>query len=189
MAERQVRNGFIQPHPENGALVPVFVRKSQFRLPTRPLTPVIMIGPGTGIAPFRGFIQERAFFANEGKPVGETILYFGCRKQAEDFIYQEELDEYVAKGILKIHVAFSRDSDKKVYVQHLLIERAKEVWKLIGQENAHLYVCGDAKNMARDVHDVIEKIVREEGGMSESDGSAYVKRMEAQKRYSADVWS
>jgi NADPH-ferrihemoprotein reductase len=170
-------------------LIPVFVRKSQFRLPTRPQTPVIMIGPGTGLAPFRGFIQERDFLHKEGKPVGETILFFGCRKKAEDFIYQEELDAYIESGILKIHVAFSRDQDKKVYVQHLLQERSKEVWRLIGQENAHLYVCGDAKNMARDVHDAIEKIVREEGGMAESDASAYVKRMEAQKRYSADVWS
>jgi len=91
--------------------------------------------------------------------------------------------------ITKLHVAYSRDSDKKVYVQHLLLRDAKEIWRLIGQENAHLYVCGDAKAMARDVHDTIEKIVREEGEMAESEASAYVKRMEAQKRYSADVWS
>jgi len=181
------KNGVVIP--EHSVLVPIFVRKSQFRLPTRPQTPVLMIGPGTGIAPFRGFIQERAYFAGEGKQVGETILYFGCRKKAEDFIYQEELEKYVESGVLKIHVAFSRDTEKKVYVQHLLMERAKEVWRLIGQENAHLYVCGDAKQMARDVHEVIEKIVRDEGGMAESEASAYVKRMEAQKRYSADVWS
>ncbi|ODN02614.1 NADPH--cytochrome P450 reductase [Orchesella cincta] len=174
---------------EKSPVVPVFVRKSQFRLPTRPQTPIIMIGPGTGLAPFRGFIQERAYMKDEGKPVGESILFFGCRKKAEDFIYQEELDEYVNKGVLTMHVAYSRDQEKKVYVQHLLMDRAKEVWRLIGVENAHLYVCGDAKQMARDVHDVIEKIVRDEGGLAEAEASAYVKRMEAQKRYSADVWS
>jgi len=189
LAERQIRNGFTQAHPDHKTLIPAFVRKSQFRLPTRPQTPVIMIGPGTGIAPFRGFIQERAFYASEGKPVGDTILYFGCRKKAEDFIYEDELQQYIDSGVLKLHVAYSRDTDKKVYVQHLLQEKGAEIWKLIGTENAHLYVCGDARNMARDVHDVIEKIVREEGGMAESEASAYVKRMEAQKRYSSDVWS
>jgi NADPH-ferrihemoprotein reductase len=183
-----------KPNEEEGEiasypLLPVFVRKSQFRLPTRPQTPIIMIGPGTGLAPFRGFIQERAFLKEEGKAVGDTILYFGCRKKAEDFIYQQELEQFVEKGVLKMHVAYSRDQEKKVYVQNLLQERAGEVWRLIGTENAHLYVCGDAKQMARDVHDVIETIVREEVGMAESVASAYVKRMEAQKRYSADVWS
>lgn len=187
-----VANGVINDDTESikleYPLCPVFVRKSQFRLPTRPQTPIIMIGPGTGLAPFRGFIQERAYLKEEGKPVGETILYFGCRKQSEDFIYEEELRKYEESGVLKMHVAFSRDQGEKVYVQHLLQQRAKEIWNLVGTENAHLYVCGDAKAMARDVREAIENIVKQESGMPETDAANYVKRMESQKRMAFDVW-
>ncbi len=92
----------------------MYVRRSQFRLPNRPQTPVIMIGPGTGLAPFRGFIQERAWQKEQGKPVGETHLFFGCRNEAVDFIYREELEKYVADGVLTLHTAFSRDQAQKV---------------------------------------------------------------------------
>nr|CAD7605453.1 unnamed protein product [Timema genevievae] len=170
-------------------LVPIFIRRSQFRLPTRTQTPIIMIGPGTGLAPFRGFVQERNQSKEEGKPVGDTILYFGCRKKAEDFIYEEELTEYVNKGVLKMNVAFSRDQKEKVYVTHLLENTLDEIWRVIGEHNGHLYVCGDARNMARDVHNIVLKVVQEKGNMTEADALAYVKKMEAQKRYSADVWS
>ncbi|KAK3930967.1 NADPH--cytochrome P450 reductase [Frankliniella fusca] len=175
--------------PEKKHLVPVFIRKSQFRLPTRTQTPIIMIGPGTGLAPFRGFIQERALAVEEGKPVGETILYFGCRKRSEDFLYEEELTEYEKKGVLKLHLAFSRDQAKKVYVTHKLQENAEEIWRVLGENNGHVYVCGDARSMAKDVHNIILKVVQEKGKMSEQEAIAYVKKMEAQKRYSADVWS
>ncbi|CAG2060057.1 unnamed protein product [Timema podura] len=148
-----------------------------------------MIGPGTGLAPFRGFVQERNQSKEEGKPVGDTILYFGCRKKAEDFIYEEELTEYVNKGVLKMNVAFSRDQKEKVYVTHLLENTLDEIWRVIGEHNGHLYVCGDARNMARDVHNIVLKVVQEKGNMTEADALAYVKKMEAQKRYSADVWS
>ncbi|CAG7834982.1 unnamed protein product [Allacma fusca] len=168
--------------------VPVFVRKSQFRLPTRSQTPVIMIGPGTGLAPFRGFIQERKYLKDDGKQVGDTILYFGCRKQAEDFIYEEELKDYIESGVIKMYVAFSRDQGQKEYVQHLLERNADEVWKLIGEENAHLYVCGDAKAMAPDVRKTLEVIVKQKSGMSEQEALNYVKRMESQKRMAFDVW-
>ena len=176
---------------ENGPAItaPIYIRRSQFRLPTRPQTPIIMIGPGTGLAPFRGFIQERNNSKEEGKPLGDTILYFGCRKKAEDFIYEEELTEYVNNGVLKMHVAFSRDQAQKVYVTHLLEKNMDEIWSVIGENNGHLYVCGDARNMARDVHDIVLKVVQEKGNMTESQALAYVKKMEAQKRYSADVWS
>nr|CAD7429097.1 unnamed protein product [Timema monikensis] len=170
-------------------VVPIFIRRSQFRLPTRTQTPIIMIGPGTGLAPFRGFVQERNQSKEEGKPVGDTILYFGCRKKAEDFIYEEELTEYVNKGVLKMNVAFSRDQKEKVYVTHLLENTLDDIWRVIGEHNGHLYVCGDARNMARDVHNIVLKVVQEKGNMTEADALAYVKKMEAQKRYSADVWS
>merc|ERR1712165_237380 len=127
--------------------VPAYVRRSQFRLPNRAQTPVIMIGPGTGLAPFRGFIQERAWQKENGKTVGETHLYFGCRNKDIDYIYRDELEKYEADGVLKLHTAFSRDQGQKVYVTHRLRENAAEFWRLIGEENAHFYICGDAKMM------------------------------------------
>ncbi|XP_011883332.1 PREDICTED: NADPH--cytochrome P450 reductase isoform X3 [Vollenhovia emeryi] len=179
-----------QKHPSDPpCLVPIFVRKSQFRLPTRPSTPIIMVGPGTGLAPFRGFIQERDFARREGKETGDTILYFGCRKSQEDYLYREELEEYVKNGTLTLHVAFSREQSHKVYVTHLLEQNKEELWRVIGEQNGHIYVCGDARNMARDVHNILLKVVMERGKMSELDAANYIKKMESQKRYSSDVWS
>nr|CAG4646082.1 EOG090X027R [Macrothrix elegans] len=170
--------------------VPIFIRKSQFRLPARPQTPIIMIGPGTGVAPFRGFIQERYKMKQEGKPVGETILYFGCRNRKEDFLYEQEFQQWVDDGLLTLHTAFSRETPgQKVYVTHLLKQRGEEVWRILGQENGHVYVCGDARNMARDVHEIITDICCSYGKMSSSEAQAFVKKLETQRRYSADVWS
>lgn len=122
--------------------VPIFVRKSQFRLPTKPETPVIMIGPGTGLAPFRGFIQERDLARREGKQVGETVLYFGCRKRSEDYLYDTELEQYERDGTLTLRTAFSRDQPEKRYVTHLLKEDAQRVWQILGEQNGHIYICG-----------------------------------------------
>lgn len=169
--------------------VPIFVRKSQFRLPTKPQTPIIMIGPGTGFAPFRGFIQERNFARDEGKTVGDTILYFGCRKKSEDFLYEDELQEFAKKGVITLHTAFSRDQAKKVYVTHLLEQNADEVWKVVGENNGHLYICGDARSMASDVRNILNNIIMVKGNMTEQQAQAYLKKMETQKRLSADVWS
>jgi len=169
--------------------VPIYVRRSQFRLPNRPLTPVIMVGPGTGLAPFRGFIQERSWQKSEGKEVGETHFYFGCRNRNIDFIYQEELERFVESGVLTLHTAFSRDQAHKVYVTHLLRENAAHIWKLIGEDNGHFYICGDAKLMAKDVYNILVDIIKNHGGKSEEEALAYIKKMETQKRYSADVWS
>ncbi|XP_050531790.1 NADPH--cytochrome P450 reductase [Daktulosphaira vitifoliae] len=171
-------------------IIPVFIRRSQFRLPPKSQTPIIMIGPGTGLAPFRGFIQERDFARKEGREVGKMILYFGCRKKEEDFIYEDELKEYVSNGTLtKLHLAFSRDQPEKQYVTHLLEQNADELWNVIGENNGHLYVCGDARSMAKDVHAIIVKVVMEKGQMTNTQALNYVKKMEQQKRYSADVWS
>jgi len=175
--------------PEHLPRVPIFIRKSQFRLPTKPETPVIMVGPGTGLAPFRGFIQERSQNREEGKTVGDTILYFGCRKKNEDYIYQEELEEYERNGTLKLRLAFSREQEKKVYVTHLLHEDSDMIWNAIGENKGHFYLCGDAKNMATDVRNILMNILMTKGSMNEKEAQAYIKKMEAQKRYSADVWS
>ncbi|XP_058794081.1 NADPH--cytochrome P450 reductase [Phymastichus coffea] len=177
-----------EKHPSDPpCLVPIFVRKSQFRLPSRTTTPVVMVGPGTGIAPFRAFIQERDVAKKE--EVGDTILYFGCRKREEDFLYKEELQQYVDSGTLTLHTAFSREQDKKVYVTHLLEKNSDELWSVIGERNGHIYVCGDARNMARDVHNILLKVVMEKGNMSELQAADYIKKMDSQKRYSSDVWS
>ncbi|CAG2174762.1 unnamed protein product, partial [Oppiella nova] len=133
------------PGSDNGhkVLVPIFIRRSQFRLPAKPQTPVIMIGPGTGLAPFRGFIQERWHMRQSDKPVGDTILYFGCRKKSEDYLYEEELTKWVADGTLtKLYAAFSRDQNHKIYVTHLLKNNMKEIWNIIGDKEGHIYVCG-----------------------------------------------
>ncbi|KYN41090.1 NADPH--cytochrome P450 reductase [Trachymyrmex septentrionalis] len=179
-----------EKHPSDPpCLVPIFVRKSQFRLPTRLSIPIIMVGPGTGLAPFRGFIQERDFARKEGKETGDTILYFGCRKSQEDYLYREELEQYVKDGTLTLHTAFSREQPRKVYVTHLLEKNKEEIWRVIGEQNGHIYVCGDARNMARDVHNILLKVVMERGNMSELDAANYIKKLESQKRYSSDVWS
>lgn len=181
-----------QKHPSDGEplpRVPIFIRKSQFRLPAKTDTPVIMVGPGTGLAPFRGFIQERDFNKKDGKEIGQTILYFGCRKRSEDYIYEEELEDYVERGVMKLRTAFSRDQAHKVYVTHLLEEDMDLLWNVIGENKGHFYICGDAKNMATDVRNILLKVLQSKGNMSESEATQYIKKMEAQKRYSADVWS
>ncbi|XP_065116594.1 NADPH--cytochrome P450 reductase isoform X2 [Paramisgurnus dabryanus] len=170
--------------------VPMYVRRSQFRLPFKPSNPVVMIGPGTGIAPFMGFIQERAWLKEQGKDVGETILYFGCRHRNEDFLYQQELEDFERAGVLtQLNVAFSRDQDHKVYVQHLLKKNKEHLWKLVHSHNAHIYVCGDARNMARDVHAAFHEIAQEAGGLTHAQAVDYFKKLMTKGRYSQDVWS
>ncbi|KAI1292329.1 NADPH--cytochrome P450 reductase [Halotydeus destructor] len=175
--------------PGAGERVSIFFRRSQFKLPAKHQTPIVMIGPGTGLAPFRGFIQERHWQKEQGKPVGDTILYFGCRKQAEDYLYKEELERYTADGTLKLYTAFSRDQSEKVYVTHLLRQNMKELWDIIGERSGHVYICGDARNMARDVRDILIETIEVEGNKTKQEAEAYLKKMESQRRYSADVWS
>ncbi|XP_072557394.1 NADPH--cytochrome P450 reductase-like isoform X2 [Paramormyrops kingsleyae] len=170
--------------------VPMYVRKSQFRLPFKPSSPVIMIGPGTGIAPFMGFIQERGWLKSQGKEVGETVLYYGCRHKAEDYLYREELEEFERTGVVtQLNVAFSRDQGEKVYVQHLMKKNKENLWKLIHTDNAHIYVCGDARNMARDVQNTFYDIAAELGAMSHTQAVDYIKKLMTKGRYSQDVWS
>ena len=140
--------------------VPIYVRRSQFRLPNRVQTPIIMVGPGTGVAPFRGFIQERALQKEQGKPVGQTHLYFGCRNKDKDFIYREELEKYVEDGVLTLHTAFSRDQPEKIYVTHRMRENFDQLWEMIGKKGGHVYICGDAKMMAKDVRNIIVEVVQ-----------------------------
>lgn len=177
---------------DNGhkATVPMYIRKSQFRLPFKSMNPVIMVGPGTGIAPFMGFIQERGWLKEQGKDVGETVLYYGCRYKNEDFLYREELEEFEKTGVLTaLNVAFSRDQSEKVYVQHVLKKNKEVVWRLVHTDNAHIYICGDARNMARDVQNAFYEIAEELGGMSRTQAVDYIKKLMTKGRYSQDVWS
>ncbi|XP_031429871.1 P450 (cytochrome) oxidoreductase b isoform X2 [Clupea harengus] len=170
--------------------VPMYVRKSQFRLPFKASNPVLMIGPGTGIAPFMGFIQERGWLKEQGKEVGETVLYYGCRHKNEDYLYQEELEEFEKMGVLtKLNVAYSRDTAEKVYVQHLLKNNKEELWNQVHTNSAHIYICGDARNMARDVQAAFHEIAEEFGGLTHTQATDYVKKLMTKGRYSQDVWS
>uniref|UniRef100_A0A3Q2NS41 NADPH--hemoprotein reductase n=1 Tax=Fundulus heteroclitus TaxID=8078 RepID=A0A3Q2NS41_FUNHE len=187
VATNWLKNKLVNGHKST---VPMYIRKSQFRLPFKASNPVIMIGPGTGIAPFMGFIQERGWLKEQGKDVGETVMYFGCRHKNEDYIYQEELEEAEKKGVLtQLNVAFSRDQAHKVYVQHDLKKNKEHVWKLIHTDNAHIYVCGDARNMAKDVQTAFYEIAEEFGGMTRTQATDYVKKLMTKGRYSQDVWS
>nr|QNR01050.1 NADPH-cytochrome P450 reductase-1 [Ophiocordyceps sinensis] len=203
MALKQKQN--VDPNPEkfggsyeldgprnkyDGIHVPVHVRHSNFKLPSDPAKPVIMIGPGTGVAPFRGFVQERAKQARDGLDVGRTLLFFGCRKRTEDFLYESEWEDCqrALGDKFEMVTAFSRQGSKKVYVQHRLKERAKEVNELLTQK-AFFYVCGDAANMAREVNTVLAQIIAEGRGLSEQKGEEIVKHMRSANQYQEDVWS
>ena len=172
------------------ARIPIHVRRSQFKLPRNPTVPIIMIGPGTGVAPFRGFIRERALQKKEGKPVGTSVLFFGCRNASQDFLYDDEWDELFQTlgGESRIVTAFSRDSAQKVYVQHRLMEHGEEMWGLL-EKGAYVYVCGDAKVMARDVNQTFVRFAQQFGGQDEEKAHDYVKNLRNTGRYQEDVWS
>uniref|UniRef100_A0A3P8WTS6 NADPH--cytochrome P450 reductase n=2 Tax=Cynoglossus semilaevis TaxID=244447 RepID=A0A3P8WTS6_CYNSE len=177
---------------DNGhkSTVPMYIRKSQFRLPFKATNPVIMIGPGTGIAPFMGFIQESGWLKEQGKEVGETVMFFGCRHKNEDYLYQEELEEAEKNEVLtQLNVAFSRDQEQKVYVQHLMKNNKEHLWRLIHSDNAHIFICGDARNMAKDVQAAFYEIAEEVEGMTRTQATDYIKKLMTKGRYSQDVWS
>lgn len=167
-----------------GASVPVYVQENpHFRLPGDEV-PVIMVGPGTGVAPFRAFLQEREA---RGAP-GRNWLFFGERNFRSDFLYQVEWQEWLDKGQLtRLDVAFSRDGTDKVYVQHRMTERAADLYAWL-EEGAHVYVCGDASAMAADVHEALIRVVQSQGGASREAAEEYVRQLTASHRYSRDVY-
>ncbi|KAF9161884.1 NADPH-cytochrome P450 reductase [Actinomortierella ambigua] len=176
---------------ERGIKVPVHVRHSNFKLPRNSALPVIMIGPGTGVAPFRGFMQERAVDAKNGKKVGETVLFFGCRREDQDYMYKDEWPE-LTKDIpgAQIITAFSRQPGQpKTYVQHRMTEHKELIWDLIHNKGGYFYVCGDAKNMAREVNSKLVEIAVACGGLTEEKATTYVKELRSRGRYEEDVWS
>jgi sulfite reductase (NADPH) flavoprotein alpha-component len=165
--------------------VPVFLQRSpHFRLPEDPSTPMVMVGPGTGIAPFRGFLQERRTLGHTGR----NWLFFGDRRAAENFYYRTELEDMFRDGFLtRLDLAFSRDQPERIYVQHKMIDSGAEIWRWL-QDGAHFYVCGDASRMAKDVDAALTRIIKTHGGMSDEDVRDYKRELVAAKRYVRDVY-
>ncbi|MBM7652872.1 assimilatory sulfite reductase (NADPH) flavoprotein subunit [Neobacillus cucumis] len=168
-----------------GDILNVYVQQNEnFKLPQNPETPIIMVGPGTGVAPFRSFMQEREETGAEGK----AWMFFGDQHYVTDFLYQVEWQKWLQNGTLtKMDVAFSRDTDQKVYVQHRMLENSKELFQWL-QEGAAVYICGDEKHMAHDVHQTIIDIIEKEGSLSREEAEAYLADMQQQKRYQRDVY-
>ncbi|MEX2461892.1 MAG: assimilatory sulfite reductase (NADPH) flavoprotein subunit [Paenibacillaceae bacterium] len=168
-----------------GDTLPVYIHDNpNFKLPSNPETPIIMIGPGTGVAPFRAFLQEREETGVDGK----TWLFYGDQHFLSDFLYQVEWQKWLKKGVLtRMDVAFSRDTDKKVYVQHRMLEKSAELFQWL-KAGAYVYVCGDEKHMAHDVHATLIAILEREGEMSLEEATAFLIDMQQQKRYLRDVY-
>ncbi|WP_039837173.1 assimilatory sulfite reductase (NADPH) flavoprotein subunit, partial [Paenibacillus sonchi] len=168
-----------------GDTLPIYIQNNpNFKLPANPEVPVIMIGPGTGVAPFRSFLEEREEQGAEGK----TWLFYGDRHFVTDFLYQTDWQRMLKDGVLtKLDVAFSRDTEEKVYVQHRILEHSRELYTWL-QEGAHVYVCGDEKHMAHDVHSALISVIQAEGGLSPEAAAAYLDHLQQEQRYQRDVY-
>jgi sulfite reductase (NADPH) flavoprotein alpha-component len=180
-----VASTFLADRAPQGVPVPVFVHTAKhFRLPEDPATPVIMVGPGTGVAPFRAFLQER----RAGGGSGKNWLFFGEQRRSTDFLYEQELEEMRAGGTLtRLDVAFSRDQAQKVYVQHKMREASRELYAWL-EEGAHFFVCGDGARMAKDVDAELQAVVGREKNCSAEEAAEYVEALKKSKRYKKDVY-
>jgi sulfite reductase (NADPH) flavoprotein alpha-component len=183
-ARKGVASTFLAERAASGARVPVFVQKSHgFRLPKDTTAPLIMIGPGTGIAPFRAFLQERRIVGAKGR----NWLFFGDQHRASDFLYEEEIANFHRSGFLtELDLAFSRDQDERIYVQQRMRERAKELCAWI-EEGAHIYVCGSV-TMGKDVYAALTAIIARQGGMGTGAAKAYLAKLAKEERYVLDVY-
>src|SRR5881394_2656675 len=184
-ARKGVCTSFLSERIEEGTRVPAFIHSAKhFRLPDDPAAPIIMIGVGTGLAPYRGYLQER----EAAGATGRNWLFFGEQRRAANFYHEKEMAEYSASGLLtRFDTAFSRDQASKVYVQHRIRECGREVWSWL-DGGAYLYVCGDAERMAPDVDAAIHAVAEEHGALSKEAAAEYVATLRAQKRYRRDVY-
>lgn len=184
-SKRGTCSGFLSDVIADDEHVPVFIETNpNFRLPANPATPIIMIGAGTGIAPYRAFIQERELSPNTGK----SWLFFGNRNFENEFLYQTEWQQYLKSGILtRMDVAFSRDQDKPVYVQHRMIEHSEDIYQWI-QEGSYIYICGDMKKMAVDVQKALRTIIQQEGGLNPEEAQELLDQLQRDKRLQLDVY-
>jgi sulfite reductase (NADPH) flavoprotein alpha-component len=180
-----VASGHLAGRVGAGDRLPVYVHANpNFRLPASGDTPLIMIGPGTGVAPFRAFVEERQALGQPGK----SWLFFGDRNFRTDFLYQAEWQRWLKEGALtRMDVAFSRDQAERIHVQQRMLEHAKDLYGWL-QEGAHLYICGDAERMAPDVHRTLQRIVQQAGGLSAEGAADYVRQLQRDRRYQRDVY-
>ena len=183
----RMRNGvasaYLADHAHDGRPVLASITTSHFRLPSDPHTAIIMVGPGTGVAPFRAFLQSRA----QG-PAGPAWLFFGDQHEAQDYLYRDEIEAWQERGTLtRLSLAFSRDQKQKIYVQDRIKEHAADLWHWL-QGGAHFYVCGDASRMAKDVDNALRTIARTEGGMDEAQARDWIVSLARQGRYLRDVY-
>jgi sulfite reductase (NADPH) flavoprotein alpha-component len=180
-----VASTFLAERVQAGQKARIFVQQSHgFHLPQHGDVPIIMVGPGTGIAPFRAFLQERRAL----RATGPSWLFFGDQRRECDFLYRDELESYMSTGTLTyLDTAFSRDQDEKIYVQHRMLAHAARIWEWL-ERGAHVYVCGDARRMARDVDATLRQIVAEQGRRTEVEAKAYVTSLARAKRYLRDVY-
>ncbi len=176
---------FLADVAKTGASVPIFVQPNKnFRLPADGNTPIIMVGPGTGVAPFRSFVEHRAAIGSAGK----NWLFFGDQRYTFDFLYQLEWQDFLKEGQLtRLDLAFSRDQPEKVYVQDKMLEQGEELYKWL-EEGAHFYVCGDASRMAADVHEALISVVKNYGAKSREEAEEYIENLKKSKRYQRDVY-
>ncbi|HXR56027.1 MAG TPA: assimilatory sulfite reductase (NADPH) flavoprotein subunit [Casimicrobiaceae bacterium] len=180
-----VASTFLADRIAEGDTVPIYVETNRnFKLPSDPATPIVMVGPGTGVAPFRAFVQEREAIGASGR----SWLFFGDRHFTTDFLYQREWQQNLKDGALtRMDVAFSRDREHKCYVQHRMKAQARDLYAWL-QDGAHFYVCGDAERMARDVHQALIEIVAEQGAMPVERATEYVQALQRSRRYQRDVY-
>lgn len=178
-------SNFLAHHaPLAEAQVPIFINPTHFAPPADASAPVIMVGPGAGLAPFRGFLQERVARGSSGK----NWLFFGDRHEAHDFLHREELQQWQAEGVLtELSTAWSRDQAEKFYVQDVMLQRGDELWRWL-QAGAFFYVCGDAKHMARDVDLALQEIIVKHGNKTSDEARDYLAQLRKEKRYQRDVY-
>ena len=176
---------FLADHVPEGASAGIFMSPNKsFRVPEDDTVPMVMVGPGTGIAPFRAFLEER----RERGATGANWLFFGDQTRSRDFIYEDEISAFSASGLLtRLDLAFSRDQAEKVYVQHRMVENGKDLYAQL-QEGGSFYVCGDATRMAKDVDTALHQIIETQGGMTPEAATEYVNRLKRDKRYVRDVY-
>ncbi len=176
---------FLADHVPTGATAGIFMSPNKsFRVPEDNSVPMIMVGPGTGIAPFRAFLEER----RARGATGSNWLFFGDQHRASDFIYKDEINAFSTDGVLtRLDLAFSRDQAEKIYVQHRMTENGKDLYAQL-QEGGYFYVCGDATRMAKDVDEALHSIIKTQGGMSPEAATEYVNRLKREKRYVRDVY-
>lgn len=171
--------------------IPIFLRGTQdFHLPESSQSPMLLIGPGTGVAPFMGFLQHRHYEAKAADFTrGDSYLFFGCRRQSDDWLFREQMQEYVANGTLtQLFTAFSRDQEEKHYVQHDLRDNGTLVCDLLLGSDGYVFVCGDGMAMAKDVHAALVGILVESAGLSQEDAEQKLRELGTQHRYVRDIW-